>query len=137
MGSKQKMLIAKTELNRDALIAVQKHLKGKAKTNENDLVALNYLFEDDFREMIHYTFMWSFRFDKLQEYHSGRLQMICHNVIEDNIPMWIGLFTGTLGAWQEYCATRDNAFVTMVKEQLKDDGYTTNQIPCRQLRDSR
>jgi len=130
------MFISKTQLNKPALIGLQKTVYNRSRTHNNDLVCLEYFGNGDVTSeqvlgmcndsghLIHYTFAWCMPQSEYIKFHDPRFTTIIHRVIGDDGPLLIVFFCATLNIWLEYIhGKHPHKFVNIIKEQLKKDGY--------------
>ena len=131
------MFIAKTEIDRKALIALQSHLYDRTRTHDNDVVALQYLHdgtiqapdalikETFYLEYIRYTFFWTFKYDALPLYQDSRIQIFVHPIRDDDgNQLWSAFLEATLTTWLNYVEEDHPVkFRNVIKDQLVKDGY--------------
>jgi len=132
------MFIAKTKFDKSALVALQKQFINTSRTNDNDLVALDYVFDHSKTSidvlkgpslndlLIHYTFFWAFEYKDLIDYQHKGIEIDTRAVVKDDgTPIWGCFLQGSLRIWIEYCeSNHPKKFIQVVKDKLAEDGYT-------------
>lgn len=134
------MFIAKTEFDKRALVALQGQLHGGARTHENSLVALSYVFDKeskahdilpqttDFDAYIRYVFFWACEYRQLMSYQHPGVDIVLRQMRDfDDTPIWGCFFDATLPTWCEYCrpdTQHPSKFVKVIRDKLVEDGYT-------------
>lgn len=130
------MLIAKTQIERKTLVALQKRTQDTTRTHDNDLVALEYAFnskidarqalDSQLASIIYYSFVWVMPCSALADYVSPNLQIKLSKFNTEDGPTYVAIFTGTIRDWLVYCnvSGHPEKFVKTVKEQLSKDGYS-------------
>lgn len=132
------MLIAKTTVNKNGLIALQQQLFDETRTHENDLIALCYAFDPTvvsndvlcdptpLDEYLDYTFMWVIKLGDLPLYQYPSVRIRAHKFTrDDNDPQYVILATANLATWVSYVQSGGpTRFCKMIKDQLERDGYT-------------
>lgn len=132
------MFIAKTTLNKNALVALQKQMNDASRTNDNDLVALEYVFDvvrtsdqilrstSLYDDLIRYVFFWAFEHRELILYQHIGITIYTHSTKKnDGTPIWGCYLEATLHTWIEYCESdHPKQFIKIVRDKLVADGYS-------------
>lgn len=131
------MLIGKTIIDHEPLKSIGTHLYGTRRTHENDLVALQYMIDDEvtpfdavrnsnFCSLIKYTFCWIMEPAKIYKYMARGLEIQIKRVInEDGYVAFVCFFTADIKIWSRFCFNEslDQTARDEVKDCLSADGY--------------